>query len=115
MTQVISGSSKIGGTPTLGIEFKTLVAANGSSVPIGGQLLQLGASDTAKDAAKILVAQRQAQSSAIRSITRTGTVVGGILGGAAGTAAGGQKTGGEVVLPTGTVVSVSTGASFSVD
>jgi len=45
---------------------------------------------------------------------KKGSVIGGIIGGAAGTAAA-QKTGSEVILPAGTVVSVATETSFQVD
>ena len=114
VTQVVSGSSKIGGMPTLGIEFNSLVATNGSNVPLGGQFLQQGKSETGRDTAKIVGGAAAGAILGHQIDHKNGSVVGGILGGAAGTAAA-HKTGGEVILPAGTVVAVSTGTSFSVD
>jgi hypothetical protein len=114
VTQVVSGSSKIGGVPMLALSFDSLVAEDGSKVPISAKFVQQGTSDTAKDTAKIAggavagaVVGHQVDSS------NKGTIIGGILGGAAGAAAA-QKTGGEVKLPTGTVLSVTTDSSFTV-
>ena len=114
VTQVISGSNKIGGTPTLGIEFTSLIAVDGTTVPIGAQLVQVGKSETGKDTAKIVGGAAAGAIIGHQVNSKNGSVVGGILGGAAGTAAA-KKTGGEVLLAAGTVVSVSTSSPFQVD
>jgi FKBP-type peptidyl-prolyl cis-trans isomerase len=114
VTQVVSGSSKIGGVPTLGLEIDSLVVANGTTVPVSGQLVQQGKSDTGKDTAKILGGAAAGAIIGHQINHKNGSVVGGILGGAAGTAAA-QKTGGEVVLAAGTVISVTTASAFQVD
>jgi len=114
VTQVVSGSKKIGGTPTLGLAFDTLVLANGTTVPITGQLVQQGKSDTGKDTAKIVGGAAAGAIIGHQVNSKNGSVVGGILGGAAGTAVA-HSTGGEVSLPAGTVVSVTTQAPFQID
>lgn len=115
VTQVISGGNQIGGVPTLGLTFDTLVAEDGTHVPINAQFVQQGTSDTVKDTAKIVggaaagaVVGHQVNNS------NKGTIIGGILGGAAGAAAA-KNTGGEVKLPSGTVLSVTTESSFQVE
>jgi hypothetical protein len=115
VTQVVSGSSKIGGVPSLGLAFDSLVAENGTRVPISAKFLQQGTSDTAKDTAKI--AGGAAAGAVIGHQVgddNKGTIIGGILGGAAGAAAA-QKTGGEVRLPSGTVIAVTADTSFTVE
>jgi hypothetical protein len=114
VTQVVSGSSKIGGTPTLGLAFDSLVVANGENVPISARLVQQGKSETGKDTAKIVGGAAAGAIIGHQIDHKKGSVIGGIIGGAAGTAAA-QKTGSEVVLPAGTVVSVATETSFQVD
>jgi len=114
VTQVVSGSKKIGGTPTLGLAFDGLVVANGGSVPITGQLVQQGKSETGKDTAKIVGGAAAGAIIGHQINHKNGSVVGGILGAGAGTAAA-HATGGEVSLAAGTVVSVTTQAAFQVD
>ena len=113
ITQIISGSKKIGGTPTLGVTFNSLVAANGASVPINAPFTQLGKSETGKDTAKIVGGAAAGAIIGHQVSHKNGSVVGGILGGAAGTAAA-KGTGGEVTLTAGQVVTVATQSSFEV-
>jgi hypothetical protein len=113
ITQVISGSKKIGGTPTLGMTFDSLVAANGASVSINAPFTQLGKSETGKDTAKIVGGAAAGAIIGHQVSHKNGAVVGGILGGAAGTAAA-KGTGGEVALAAGQVVTVATQSSFEV-
>ena len=113
ITQIISGSKKIGGTPTLGVTFNSLVAANGASVSINAPFTQLGKSETGKDAAKIVGGAAAGAIIGHQVSHKNGSVVGGILGGAAGTAAA-KGTGGEVTLTAGQVVTVATQSSFEV-
>lgn len=114
VTKVVSGSSKVGGTPTLAIRFDSLVAASGANVVINAAYKQQGTSDTAKDTAKIVGGAAAGAIIGHQVSHKHGSVVGGVLGGAAGTAIA-QGTGGEVTLPAGTVVNVTTGSAFQVD
>lgn len=113
ITQVISGSKKIGGTPTLGVRFDSLVAANGASVSINAPFTQLGKSETGKDTAKIVGGAAAGAIIGHQVSHKNGAVVGGLLGGAAGTAAA-KGTGGEVALTAGQVVAVATQSAFEV-
>jgi biotin carboxyl carrier protein len=103
VTQVVSGSKKIGGTPTLGVNFDGLELAGGGMAAISGQIVQQGKSDTAKDSAKIAGAAAAGAIIGHQIDDDKGKLIGGLLGGAAGTAAA-AKTGGEVEVPAGTVV-----------
>jgi hypothetical protein len=113
VTQVVSGSRKVGGTPTLGIAFDSLTVSGSAPIAINAQLVQQGTSDTGKDTAKILGTAAAGAIIGHQVNHKNGSVVGGILGGAAGTAVA-ANTGGEVSLPAGTVVSVALGNSFQV-
>jgi hypothetical protein len=113
VTQVVSGSRKVGGTPTLGIAFDSLTVSGSAPIAINAQLLQQAASDTPKDTAKIIGTAAAGAIIGHQVNHKNGSVVGGILGGAAGTAVA-ANTGGEVSLPAGTVVSVALGNSFQV-
>ena len=115
VTEVISGSKKIGGTPTLGLAFDSLVLANGSDTPVSGKITQVAAkSDTARDTAKI------AGGAAIGAIlghqvsNKNGTLIGGLIGAAAGTAAA-KNTGTEVELPAGTVIGFTLDSPVNVE
>jgi len=104
VTEVISGSNKIGGTPTLGLAFDSLVLADGSDTPVSGHITQVGAkSDTGRDTAKIAGGAVAGAIIGHQVSSKNGTLIGGLLGAAAGTAAA-KKTGTEVVLPAGTVI-----------
>jgi hypothetical protein len=113
ITQIVSGSKKVGGTPTLGLTFDSLVAANGSSVSINAPLSQQGKKETGKDTAKIVGGAAAGAIIGHQVSSKNGSVVGGLLGGAAGTAVA-HSTGGEVTLAAGQVVTVATKASFEV-
>jgi hypothetical protein len=102
VTQVVSGSKKIGGTPTLGIAFNSIATVSGP-VAISARLLQQAASDTGKDTAKVVGTTAAGAIIGHQVNHKNGAVVGGLLGGAAGLAIA-QKTGGEVELAAGTVV-----------
>ncbi len=104
VTQVVSGSKKIGGTPTLGITFDRLSAGDNGSVAISARLLQQAASDTGKDTAKVVGTTAAGAIIGHQVSHKSGAVVGGLIGGAAGLGIA-QKTGGEVSLAAGTVVS----------
>jgi hypothetical protein len=114
VTQVVSGSAKIGGVPTLALAFDRLDLGNGKTVSITGRIVQQGKSETATDTAKIVGG---AAAGAIIGHQigddDKGKVIGGVLGGAAGAVAA-HKTGGEVTLPAGSVLVFATEAAFEV-
>jgi hypothetical protein len=110
VTKVVSGSKHVGGVPTLALSFQTLVA-NGSTVTISAPYSQQGKSETGKDTAKIVGGAAAGAIIGHQIDSDKGSVIGGILGGAAGTAAA-HKTGGEVTIPAGQVLTVATGSSF---
>ena len=113
VTEVISGSSKIGGTPTLALAFDGITLASGVTVPITANTVQQAKSETAKDTAKIVGGAAAGAVIGHQIDHDKGSVIGGILGGAAGVAAA-QKTGGEVELPAGTVLTVAIDRPFEV-
>jgi hypothetical protein len=113
ITQIVSGSKKIGGTPTLGVTFDSLVVSNGSSVSINAPLSQQGKKETGKDTAKIVGGAAAGAIIGHQVSSKNGSVVGGLLGGAAGTAVA-HSTGGEVTLAAGQVVNVAIQSSFEV-
>lgn len=104
VSQVVSGSNKIGGTPTLGLNFDNLQLADGSDAMVNGSITQAAAkSDTGKDTAKIAGGAVVGAVVGHQVDSDKGALIGGLLGAAAGTAAA-KKTGSEVELPAGTVV-----------
>lgn len=104
VSQVVSGSNKIGGTATLGLTFDNLTLADGSDKPVRGSITQVAAkSDTGKDTAKIAGGAIAGAVIGHQVNDDKGTVIGGILGAAAGAAAA-KKTGSEVELPAGTQI-----------
>jgi hypothetical protein len=110
VTQVISGSQKIGGVPTLGVTFDSLVA-NGTSVSINAPFTKVAKSDTGKDTAKIVGGAAAGAIIGHQVSDKNGAVVGGLLGGGAGTAVA-HSTGGEAKLAAGKVITVATQSSF---
>lgn len=114
ITHVVSGSQAIGAVPMLGLKFDNLVLANGTRVPISGELSEQGASEKGRDTAKILGGA--AAGAVLGHQVKhgdTGKVVGGILGGAIGAVAA-KKTGTEVTLTDGAPLTISVGAPFTV-
>jgi biotin carboxyl carrier protein len=103
ITEVISGSNTIGGTPTLGLTFDSMTFSGGDK-PINGRVTQVAAkSDKARDTAKIAGGAVAGGVIGHQIDSNSGKIIGAILGAAAGTAAA-KKTGQEVVLPAGTVI-----------
>ena len=104
VTEVISGSKTIGGTPTLGLTFDNLTLANGTDTRVIGQVAQVSSkSDTARDTAKIAGGTVAGAVIGHQIDDDKGRIIGGLLGAAAGTVAA-RKTGTEVELPAGTVI-----------
>lgn len=107
VTDVVSGSDKIGGIPTLGLRFERLELPGGTDVPIDGELTQKGKSDTGRDTAKIVggAAAGAILGHQVKGGDK-GKVLGGLLGGAVGAVAA-QKTGTEVIIAEGTELSIA--------
>lgn len=104
VSQVVSGSDKIGGTATLGLTFDNLTLADGSDKPVRGTVTQVAAkSDTAKDTAKIAGGAIAGAVIGHQVDGDKGKIIGGLLG-AAGGAIAAKKTGSEVELPAGTQI-----------
>jgi len=102
VSQVVSGSDKIGGTATLGLTFDNLTLSDGSDKPVQGTVTQVAAkSDTGKDTAKIAGGAIAGAVIGHQVSHDKGAVIGGLLG-AAGGAIAAKKTGSEVELPAGT-------------
>lgn len=114
VTDVVSGSSKIGGVPTLGLRFERLELPGNVDVPIDGVLTQKGKSDTGRDTAKIVggAAAGAILGHQVKSGDK-GKVLGGLLGGAIGAVAA-QKTGTEVTLDEGTAFSIALAAPVEI-
>jgi Glycine zipper 2TM domain len=114
VTDVISGSAKVGGIPTLGMRFDRLELAGGKDLPISGEITQKGKSDRARDTVKILggAAAGAVLGHQVESNDK-GKIIGGLLGGAVGAVAA-QKTGTEVQLPADTAMSIALGAPLEV-
>jgi predicted small lipoprotein YifL len=104
VTEVISGSKQIGGTPTLGLTFDNLTLADGSDTQVNGTITQVAAkSDAGRDTAKIAGGTIAGAVIGHQVDSDKGKIIGGLLGAAAGTVAA-RKTGAEVELPAGTVL-----------
>jgi hypothetical protein len=114
VTDVVSGSSKIGGVPTLGLRFERLELPGNVDVPIDGVLTQKGKSDTGRDTAKIVggAAAGAILGNQVKGGDK-GKVLGGLLGGAIGAVAA-QKTGTEVQLAEGTEFSIALAAPVEI-
>lgn len=114
VTDVISGSSKIGGVPTLGLRFERLELPGGADLPIDGTLTQKGKSDTGRDTAKIVggAAAGAILGNQVKGGDK-GKVLGGLLGGAIGAVAA-QKTGTEVTLAEGTEFAITLNAPVEI-
>jgi biotin carboxyl carrier protein len=113
VSQVVSGSDRIGGIPTLGLTFDTLVAADGSTRTINASYVTQGKSETGKDTAKILGGAAAGAVVGHQVDDDKGAVIGGLLGAGAGAAAA-KKTGGDIKLLAGEVLQVTTATSFEV-
>ncbi len=114
VTDVVSGSDKIGGVPTLGLRFERLELPGGVDVPIDGVLTQKGKSDTGRDTAKIVggAAAGAILGHQVKGGDK-GKVLGGLLGGAIGAVAA-QKTGTEVTLAEGTEFTIALAAPVEI-
>jgi type IV secretory pathway VirB10-like protein len=114
VSEVISGSNSIGAVPLLALRVDRLELADGRTIPIRGELQQLGQSEKGRDAAKIVggAAIGAVAGHQVRNDNR-GKVIGGIIGALAGTAIA-KKTGTEVQLSAGSPLKIVLSDGFSV-
>ena len=114
VTDVISGSKTIGGTPTLGLRFDSLVLESNHKIAINGELVEKGKNDTTRDTAKILggAAAGAILGHQVKSDSG-GTIVGGLLGGAIGAVVA-KNTGTEVELPAGSTLTIALSAPIEI-
>jgi hypothetical protein len=114
VARVVSGSDKIGTTPTLTLALESLEYSGGNTVPVSGEFTSTGKSEKGRDTAKIVGG---AAAGAIlghqTNDKSSGTIVGGLLGAGAGTLAA-KKTGTEVVLAAGTEVAIVLAAPLTI-
>ncbi len=114
VSEVVSGSRTIGGTPTLGLAFDNLTLADGSDTRVDGTISQVAAkSDTARDTAKIAGGAIAGAVIGHQVDSDKGKIIGGLLGAAAGAAAA-KKTGTEIELPAGTQIGFTLNSPVSV-
>lgn len=115
ITEVISGSNKIGGTPTLGLNFDNLTLADGSDTHVSATIREVSSkSDTGRDTAKIAGGAVVGAVIGNQVNSKDGKLIGALIGAAAGTAAA-KKTGTEVELPAGTVLGVTLNSPVTVE
>lgn len=114
ITEVTSGSRKIGAVPALKIDFTQLVATDGRTLPVAIRINQKGQSEKGRDTAKIVGGTAAGAIIGHQVNDNTGKVIGGIIGGAAG-AVGAQKTGTEVELAAGSVLAANVRTAFIYD
>ena len=109
---------KVGGQAKVALRFTDLVLPSGKTVPIDASFVQQGRNETGKDAATIGGA---AAGGAIlgrilnKGSRGKGAVIGAIIGAAAGTAIASKTPGEEVVISTGSVLSVRLDDSVQVE
>jgi len=114
ITDVISGSNAIGGTPMLGLRFDHLQLNDGEQMAISGELRQEGNSEKGQDTAKILGGA--AAGAVLGHQVKHGSggqIIGGLLGGAIGAVAA-KKTGTEILLASGSTLTIALGQGFTV-
>ncbi len=113
VTESVSGSNQIGGMPSVAVTFNSLSTASGP-VAISARVRQQGASETGKDAAKVVGTTAAGAVIGHQVSSKNGAVVGGLLGGAAGLGIA-KKTGGDVKLAAGTVVNAPLDGAIQVN
>jgi hypothetical protein len=114
VVKVVSGSDKIGGTPTLAVSFDRLELPGGQDVPITGEITEKGKSDNTRDTVKIVGGTAAGAIIGDKVIKgKKGKLIGGLLGGAVGAVAA-QKTGTEVEMAAGTALALTLDAPVEI-
>jgi hypothetical protein len=111
VTEVVSGSQKIGAVPALKIGFTQLVLADGTTAAINARVAQKGESEKGRDTAKIVGGAAAGAIIGHQIDDDKGSVIGGVLG-ATGGAVAAKKTGTELDLAAGTVVPATLRQAF---
>ena len=111
VTEVVSGSQKIGAVPALKIEFTQLTLADGTTAAINARVAQKGASEKGRDTAKILGGTAAGAVIGHQVSHDKGAVIGGVIG-AAGGAIAAKKTGTELEIAPGSIVPATLRAPF---
>jgi hypothetical protein len=112
ITEVTSGSKKIGAVPALKIDFTQLVVADGSTMPVAVRINQKGQSEKGRDTAKVAGGTAAGAIIGHQVDSDKGAVIGGVIGGVAG-AIGAQKTGTEVEVAAGSVLTATVRTAFT--
>jgi len=112
ITEVTSGSKKIGAVPALKIDFTQLVMADGSTMAVAVRINQKGQSEKGRDTAKVAGGTAAGAIIGHQVDSGKGAVIGGVIGGVAG-AIGAQKTGTEVDIPAGSVLAAVVRTAFT--
>jgi hypothetical protein len=115
VASVVSGSSKVGGTPSLAMRFERIELADGQRLGITGDVVEKGRSDNLRDTAKIVggAAAGAIIGKQVGGKGDGGKVIGGLLGGAIGAVAA-KKTGTEVEVTEDTPLYISLTAPIEV-
>ncbi len=113
VTEAVSGSNQIGGMPSVAVTFNSLSTVSGP-VAISARVRQEGASETGKDAAKVVGTTAAGAVIGHQVSSKNGAVVGGLIGGAAGLGIA-KKTGGDVKFAAGSVVNVPLDSAVQVN
>jgi hypothetical protein len=111
ITEVTSGSDKVGAVPALKIDFTQLVVADGSTASINARISVKGPSEKGRDTAKIVGGTAAGAIIGHQIDGKSGKIIGGVVGGAAGTAAA-KKTGTEAEIAAGSVLTATLRAPF---
>ena len=114
VTNVVSGSDKIGAVPTISLHVSSLEYSGGKTLPISGDYTSTGKSEKGQDTAKIVGGAAAGAILGHQTNNKSsGSIIGGLIGAGAGTLAA-KKTGTEVKLPAGTEIAVVLGAPLKV-
>ena len=111
VTEVVSGSQKIGAVPALKIGFTQLVLADGTTATINARVAQKGQSEKGRDTAKIVGGAAAGAIIGHQINDDKGSLIGGVVG-ATGGAVAAKKTGTELEIAAGAVVPATLRQSF---
>jgi len=109
VTEAVALKKKIGGRARIGLEFNTVELTSGRTASIHTTFSELGKSETKKDAATIggaTVGGALLGRLIDKDNEDNGTLIGAVVGAAAGTAIAAKTEGKEIVITSGTEVSL---------
>ncbi len=111
VTEVVSGSQKIGAVPALKIGFTQLVLADGTTATINARVAQKGQSEKGRDTAKIVGGAAAGAIIGHQINDDKGSLIGGVVG-ATGGAVAAKKTGTELEIAADAVVPATLRQAF---